>query len=257
MKRTTLLFLALAFIFSSCNKDEETETSADQPFVPTQEQWGFAINYTATWCGPCGDWGAPLIHELSEAGNVVAITAHGSGDPMFNSALYTSFDTDRPTGGTIPAFWIGDKKSNIVSYMETLMQQTPIAGIVIESTRNDSTMTVKTKTEFFNEGSGKYFLSVLILEDGIDGSASSGEYAQNGVINPTTYKHDFVLRASSISNNAYGEEIVVDPEKGAVIEKEYVITLNPDWDQYVYPVAILWYVDLFGNPIFKFVNAIK
>lgn len=257
MKKTTLLFLALAFVFTSCNKNEESETPEDQPFTPKQEQWGFALNYTATWCDPCGEWGAPLIHDLSGAGNVVAITAHATGDPMFISSLYSSFDADRSSGGSIPSFWIGDKKSNIVSYMETLLQQTPIAGIAIESTRNDSTMTVKTKTKFFNEGSGKYFLSVLILEDGIDGSSSSGEYAQNGVINPTAYQHDFVLRASSISNNVYGEEIVIGPEEGAVIEKEYVLNLNPNWGQQTYPVAILWYVDSFETPTFQFVNAIK
>jgi len=257
MKKFALLLLVPVFIFTSCNKDEETDNPQDEPITPKQEQWGFAINYTATWCGPCGDWGAPLIHELSNVGDVVAITAHATGDPMFISSLYTSFDMDRPTGGGIPSFWIGDEKSTQVSTMNTLLQKIPIAGIAIESTKTDSSITVKTKTEFFVAGNGKYFLSVLILEDGIDGSSTAGDYEQNGVENPTTYKHDFVLRASSVSNNAYGEEIVNGPEQGAVIEKEYVITLNPDWDQHVYPVAILWHVDLFGSPNFKFINAIK
>ena len=247
MKNFALLFLSLTFIFTSCNKDEESDNPDDQPLTPKQEQWGFAINYTATWCGPCGDWGAPLIHDLSEAGDVVAITVHASGDPMFNSGLYTSFDADRPSGGGIPSFWISDTKTTSMSDMTALLQQTPIAGIAIESTINESSITVKTKTEFFEAGSGKYFLSVLILEDGIDGSSAAGDYEQNGVADPTNYKHDFVLRASSVSNNTYGEEIIVSPEKGATVEKEYEITLNATWDQNVYPVAILWYVDLFSQ----------
>lgn len=258
MKNLALILLGLVFIVMSCTKDESvTPTDQPQPLTPTQEQWGFALNYTATWCGPCGDWGAPLIHDLADAGKVVAITAHGSNDPMFNSGLYTSFNSDRPVGGGIPSFWIGDEKTTAVSTMNTLLQQSPIAGIAIEYIKTDSSMTIKTKTKFFSAGTGKYFLSVLILEDGIDGSASAGQYEQNGVANPENYKHDFVLRASSISNNSYGEEIVVAPEKDTTIERDYVIPLNPAWGQYVYPVAILWHVDLFDSPNYKFVNAIK
>jgi len=257
MKKSALLLLSLAFILLSCNKDEETETPTEQPFTPKQEQWGFAINYTATWCGPCGDWGAPLIHELSDAGDVIAITAHSSGDPMFNSVLFTSFNGDRPVGASIPAFWIGDVKSTDTSTMNTLLQQVPIAGIAIKSSKTDSSMTIQTKTRFFDAGSSKFFLSVLILEDGIDGSASAGDYEQNGVADPTNYKHDYVLRASSVSNNAYGEELVSSPAQDTIIEKEYVIALNPNWGPNVYPVAILWQVDLFSSPNFKFINAIK
>lgn len=258
MRKFALLALSLTFIFFSCNKDEESETPNDnQPYTPTQEQWGFAINYTATWCGPCGNWGAPLIHELSDAGDVIAITAHSSGDPMFNSVLYTSFNGDRPSGGSIPAFWIGDIKSNELSTMNTLLQQVPMAGIAIKSSKTDSSMTIQTKTKFYEAGSTKFFLSVLILEDGIDGSTGAGDYVQNGVADPANYKHDYVLRASSVSNNAYGEELVSSPVQDTIIEKEYVIALNPNWGQNVYPVAILWQVDLFSSPNFKFINAIK
>jgi hypothetical protein len=176
---------------------------------------------------------------------------------MFISSLYTSFDADRPTGGGIPSFWIGDQKSNSVAYMETLLQETPSAGIAIEFSKTNTSMTIRTKTKFFEMGSGKYFLSVLILEDGIDGSSSAGDYEQNGVLNPSTYSHDFVLRASSISNNAYGEEIATTPENGTIIEKDYVMPLNSNWGENIYPVAILWKVDLSDNPTFNFVNAVK
>ena len=255
MKKFAILLLVPLFVFYSCKKDEEADNPQD--YTPKQEKWGLAINYTATWCGPCGDWGAPLIHELSETGDVVAITVHVSGDPMFNSALYSSFNADRPAGGGIPSFWIGDNKTTSVSAMTALLEQTPVAGIAIESEKNGSTITVKTKTRFFEAGSGKYFLSVLILEDGIDGSSSAGDYEQNGVADPTSYKHDFVLRASGVAGNSYGEMIITSPEKDVVVEKEYEITLNPAWGQDVYPVAILWQVDLSGSPNFKFINAIK
>ena len=258
MKKFALLFLVLVLAFYSCNKkDEESDNPQTESLIPKQEQWGFAVNYTATWCGPCGDWGAPLIHELYETGDVVAITVHASGDPMYNSNLYSSFSADRPTGGGIPSFWIGDTKTTNVNEMTTLLGQMPIAGIAISAVKNETTMTVKTKTKFFEAGNGKYFLSVLILEDGIDGSSSAGQYEQNGVEDPSSYHHDFVLRASSVSSNSYGEMIINSPEKGATVEKEYEIALNATWDQDVYAVAILWEVDVTGSPNYKFINAIK
>jgi hypothetical protein len=256
MKNYLILFITIAILCVSCNKDEETDNNPSDELTVKNEQWGFALNYTATWCGPCGNWGAPRIHELEQAGNVVAITAHAQGDPMYKSSLYNSFDADRPTGGGIPSFWIGDLSSSDVSTMNSLLARTPVAGIAIQYSKSETDMTIKTKTEFFNTGSGKYFLSVLILEDGINGSSAAGDYSQNGVADPDTYEHDFVLRASSVGNNAYGEEIAQSPEEGTVIEKEYQIALNPAWDQ-VYAVAILWQVDLFGSPNYKFVNAIK
>lgn len=256
MGKLVFLLFCLVLIYTSCSKDDNNK-QGDHSLTANQRQWGLAINYTATWCGPCGSWGSPLIHELSQVDEVVAITVHSANDPMFNSALYKSFNADRPSGDIIPSFWIGDEKSQELNTMNSLLQQIPVAGIGIESSQTESSITIKTKTEFFMAGSGQYYLSVLILEDGINGSESAGNYKQNGVADPVNYKHDFVLRASSVNNNVYGEELISNPEKGSIVDKEYEIVLNPGWDQHVYPVAILWQVNLFSNPQYRFINAIK
>ena len=256
MRKFSLIILGFIFVFVSCNKNEEEEPVTDT-LVPQKSQWGFALNYTATWCGPCGSWGAPLIHELEEMGNVVAITAHASGDPMFNQGLYNSFENVRTNGGGIPSFWIGDTKTNNESFMTTLLEQEPVAGIAISSSKSGTSITVKTKTEFFEAGEGEYYLSVLILESGIDGSSSSGQYAQNGTDTPATYKHDFVLRASATDGNAYGELVTTDPAKGTTVSKNYTITLEESWNNEVYAVAVLWRKSTTGMPVFEFVNAVK
>lgn len=256
MKKILIFTLSVFFLFSSCSKDD-TDSNEPGALVPLQQQFGFALNYTASWCGPCGDWGAPLIHDLEEAGNVVAITAHASNDPMYKAALYSSFDAERPVGGGIPSFYIGDFSSTNMSDMEALLAQIPKAGIAMNYTIDGLTMTINTKTEFFSTRTGIFNLVVLILEDGIDGSASSGQFEQNGVANPDSYTHDFVLRASSSNNHVYGEEIISDPSKGDAVEKQFSIALSDDWLNDVYPVVILWKKNSLETPAFQFVNAVK
>ncbi len=261
MKKLTLLLLAFVLVVSACKKDEEETQDDNSGLNPTAKQKGFAINYTATWCGHCGNWGAPLIHSYAkDAPDGVAICAHASGDPM-NNSLYNSFTQDRTTGGGIPSFWVGDDKTTDKMAMKNLLAKgDAIAGVDISYSKDGNTMKIKTKVKFFNAGSGDYYLSVLVLEDGIDGSSSAGQYKQSGTSQSypnDDYKHDFVLRASSINGNAYGELIVSNPAKDKEISKDYSISLDAGWKN-VYPVAIIWKKESSGAaPQYKFINAIK
>ncbi len=249
---TLSLVMAMSLTFTSCDNDDDDDDNATV-LNPTQTQYGLAINYTATWCGPCGNWGAPLIHELADMGNVVAITNHASGDPMYTAGLYGSMSDARPTGGGIPAFWIGDTKTTSTSEMTTLLAQTPIAGVDLSRSVSGSTMTVKVKAKFFAAGTGDYYLSVYVLENGIDGSAAAGNYEQNGAIQP--YEHDYVLRTSALGDgDAYGELIATDPANGKTVNKEYSITLDSGWDNSLYACAIIWKKD---GTFYEFVNAKK
>jgi hypothetical protein len=174
---------------------------------------------------------------------------------MYNADLYNSFTSIRSTGGGIPSFWVGDLKTKEPDAMTELLSQTPIAGIGITHTKSASSITVHTKVEFFEDAEGEYYLSVLVLESGIDGSSSAGSYTQVGTSNPSSYQHDYVLRASSIEGNMYGELVLTNPIEGESTENEYEIPLNPSWTKTVYPVAILWKKDISTSPKYKFINA--
>ena len=163
--------------------------------------------------------------------------------------------SDRTTGGGIPSFWVGDIKTTEPDAMITLLSQTPIAGIGISYNIVGTTMTVNTTVEFFEDAEGEYFLSVLVLESGIDGSSSAGSYAQSGTTNPSSYEHDFVLRASATEGNVYGSVILTDPVNGEISDNEFTISLNSSWDKTIYPVAILWKKDDSSTPKYKFINA--
>lgn len=271
MKKLFLLLLPIAF-FASCNDDSTVEVEGctdpnglnynayatvddGSCITPLQKQGAFALNYTATWCGPCGDWGAPKIHDMEESGSpVVAITAHASGDPMFISTLYNSFSSVRPTGGGIPSFWAGDTDDGGPGDITSQLSQTPPAGIEFLSARVGNEMNVKVKVVFFENVTGEYYLSVYVLEDGIDGSASSGQYAQNGVANPDNYKHDFVLRAVATPDNAYGEMLASGSiAAGTGFDKTYAIPVDGTWND-VYAAVCIWKKD---GTFYSFVNSLK
>lgn len=254
MKKITFLIIAVAFFFSSCNKDDVSKLD------PQQVMYALGINYTATWCGPCGNWGAPLIHSIADVspGKVVAMTVHASGDPMYLETLYGQFTADRTTGGGIPSFWVADLKvssGDAESQTTASLATIPDAGMDYAITRTGNNFNVNVQVKFFNAVQGDYYLSTLVLESGIDGSTNSGAFKQNGVSNPDTYKHDYVLRASA-TGNAYGELITSGATADQTFDKTYDIALDLTWTNDVYVVCILWKYDpASAVPTYKFVNA--
>jgi hypothetical protein len=253
MKRLHILFITLIIVssFSNCKKE-------DEQLNPKKEQYAFAINYTATWCGYCGSWGAPLIHDMYniDSNKVIAITAHANGDPMHNHDLYYTFGSNdqRPTNGGIPAFWVGDSKTTDQNAVNTLLNKDVLAGMDMKSSKKDGKMKVDAQVKFFEAGSGEYYLSILILEDGIAGGNSApSNYQQNGT-SDSDYKHDFVLRASHVQGNSYGELIATDPAKDKTIDVSAEITIDSTWDK-VYTVLLLWHKN--ANGFYEFVNAYR
>ncbi len=253
--------MALAMVFASCTKEEDPDDNKDQGIVVKKEQWALAINYTATWCGACGSSGAPVIKTVGAMNRVLAITPHsGNGDPMHNQTYYSQFTAERTSGGSIPSFWVNDEKtttSSTNSAVVTALTLQPTAALGMEATKNGTVYNVKVKTKWFSEGAGEYYLSVFLLEDNIDGSATApAAYKQNGT-SDASYKHMFVFRAVA-TTSLYGEMIATNPAAQHTIEKEYAINILPDWQNKVYPVAILWKYDTStAKPHYKFVNAIK
>lgn len=252
-----LFIVAIAIIIASCKKTDETP--ATPALKPIQKQWGLVIEYTAKWCGPCGNWGAPLMHDLcSSSPYVVGIAAHASGDPMYNSTLYTAFESERTTGGGIPSFWIGDEDSQSQSTLDAILAKTATAAIDLNYTKTASAMTINTQTKFFTATNGDYYLSVLILESGVDGGTNAtSDYKQNGTSDPD-FKHEHILRAAA-GGKSYGESIISGAiTAGKTVNKSYTIAIDPSWKKTLYPVAILWkYESGSTAPKYKFINCIE
>lgn len=222
------------------------------------------INYTAASCYNCGSWGALLIHDLEESDDVVTICVHSLSDPMY-SPIMTSIKSQRETGGEIPAFWVGDIKTidekSTRSAVNLLKTNLAVAEIDISYNIIDTIMHVSVQSTFAFEHKGTYYLSVFLLEDGIDGSYNSGLYRQIGTLHSypnDDFTHDYVLRSSSTGNEAYGEMIIQNQGKDHVIFKEYDFDISSYPRENIYPVAILWeYNPDSDKPHYIFVNAIK
>ena len=268
MKKLSLFLIAFILIVSACKKEDKKvepiiynpiNNDLDRTLEPTDIQNGFAINYTATWCGPCGDRGAPIIQGYAnDAPKGAIITAHIEGDPMINS-LVSSFKTDRTYSGT-PTFWVGDTKTSNSGAISSLIDNANAnAGIDYSYTISENTMTIKTKTKFFSSFTGDAYLSILVLEDGINGNSSAGQYEQSGTSSSypdDNYFHNYVLRNSSIKGNSYGEKIASTPLKNIEVEKTYTITIDPNWKN-VYPIAIVWEYIPGAKPEYKYINSYK
>ena len=265
MKKLSLFLFSFLLVFAACKKDDKQEEDPNA-LAPTATQKGFAIEYTSITCGICGATGGPLIHKFSdEAPNGVVIALHvNSSDAMTNNTLAYGFNDDRPVEGGIPKFYVGDNKittdANSNAMKDLLAQGDAVAGLDIKYEKDGSSMKVETLTKFFAAASGDYYLSVYILEDGIDGSTKAPQgYVQTGgtYSHPNDdYKHDFVIRASSANNNVMGEKLTSNPAKDSEFSKSYTIPLDASWKD-VYAVAVLWKYEPNGQIKYKYVNSIR
>ena len=268
MKKISLFLIAFILILSACKKEDKKvdpiifnqyNNDLSRTLAPTDAQNGFAINYTVTWCGPCGDRGALILKAYSnDAPNGAIIAAHIDNDPM-NNNLASSFKSDRTYSGT-PTFWVGDSQSSSSTAVASLISKASAnAGVDYSYEISGNTMTIKTKTKFYSSFTGDAYLSILVLEDGINGNSSAGQYEQNGTSSSypdDNYFHNYVLRSSSINGNSYGEKIASTPSTDIVFEKTYTITIDSSWEN-VYPVAIVWEYVSGDKPEYKYINSYK
>ncbi len=258
MKKIIYALLLTGLVFLSCKKEEEEEQDPTSSLNPTQEQRGFAFSYTATDCQDCGDWANNLIHDYAQdAPNGAVFTVHDMNDPMHNMILFNSFNTDRLKGNGLPSFWVGDVNTHQGNAMSYILRQPSPCGIDYSYEVNNGEMKVHVKVKFFEAAQGEYYLSVLMLEDGIPGGTSAPQTYQQAGTNDPNFTHDFVLRESAVQGQAYGELILTNPSQNEEFTKSYTLNVDASWND-VYPVCIVWKYDNTGQkPFYKYVNSLK
>jgi hypothetical protein len=276
MKKLSILFIVLITIMgctkhevnqldkmgctnkSSLNYDSEATIDDGSCVATGPLQVGFVLEYTATWCGPCGDWGAPAVHDLYEMGDVVAIACHVSGDPMYDENLYQQLSAVRETGGGIPAFWVGDEKmpnspGQFPGKMETLMSRDPEVSTVCTAKKSGSNVVIKSATEFLKNVTGEYYISYFITESGIPGDATTGSFEQQGTSDPA-YTHKFALRAA-YNDIAYGEVISTGAvTAGKMIVKDITMPVDVSWVHELSVCAVVWKKN---GAMYEYMNAFE
>jgi thiol-disulfide isomerase/thioredoxin len=165
--------------------------------------------FTATWCGPCGQWGKPTISEVAEKYGKrsvkVSFNSSSQSDILFVQdaaafADYVSID-GYPTQAVnlkrvvqvFPAS-LTQIKQKIYDIADVEAAKSPDAVVGLTFVEDSpGSYTIRTRTRFINNmPNGIYNVGVFIIQDGII-------EAQNG--NSASFEHTGVLRRVALNED--------------------------------------------------------
>lgn len=223
MKKSALFisFGLLVFAFSGCKKEDVT--SGEIQSVSSVYK-AVVFEQTATWCGPCGESGYPAMHALLDKYKyqTSAIIMH-SDDAISSIPIAGESDITNHIGGSgIPSGAVNMGTDTYPTELEPLVKQATIAnpvakaGIGIKRSVSGNTITIDTKTVFFEDLTGTYNLAIYVTENKI-------MEEQNGQTAPKV-EHNHTLRAIA-GGKGYGSSIGSNPTKGTKIDGNYTVVI--------------------------------
>lgn len=254
MKKIFLFSLVASLFLFGCGPEEGGSTTPDenvgeQGLVVEKKQRSVLWYWTATWCGPCGSTGSPLFKTMLEDNvdnDMIAIDLHSSNSSRLVPGYIDPADNQpkvalemagqlaqqiRPNG-YIPLFTLNNEFQGNSSVQTTSVNSKitahnsndPVLGVAAKATADGNTITVETRTKFFEDAPGDYYISVLLLEKDVVATQRVG-----GADDPN-FGHKQVVRASVIDGEMHTQKgisvntIASDASADAVIDGEY--TLN-------------------------------
>ncbi len=141
-----------------------------------QEQKVVITKIGATWCPNCGTQAWDNFTELNNeyADKAVILSIHPSSSSQLHSPESKDFSNNLPGAFGQPLFYVhrtkyttGNILENAGTEVETAKNASPVVNAGITASIKDNNLEVKTKVLFFQEGNGDYYLSLLIVEDGV------------------------------------------------------------------------------------------
>lgn len=149
-----------------------TAFSQDVP----QEQQIVISKIGATWCPNCGlsAWdNFTTIHDEFDE-KAVILSLHPSRSSRLHSQESLDLAENLPQAFGQPLFYVNRTKystgsivQNAGTAIENAKSVAPMANTGIDATITDGVLQVDAKVKFFQEGNGDYFLSLLVVEDGV------------------------------------------------------------------------------------------
>lgn len=258
MKKLLAIMAIAAIGFTSCKKDKEETPSSGGSSSLTVEQKnrGILIDFSETWCPPCGAYGGPAFDScLSiESSKITLIKVYGSSTPAsLNSSVSNGFSSAYNVSG-VPDFWFNNTEQNagggvyssissnynwVNNKANAFAAEPVVAGIALKKEIVGDSIKVTTKVKFYAaQAAGlDYKLAVYVVEKDIIATQQvSGSPAQ------TNYKHQNLVRAcnspsySGVSINA-SAAITADQE----FSKTFMIAKNAAWNvSNLKVVGVIW-----------------
>lgn len=241
------------FLFSITCLFFALSLSAQQIQVPEQ-QYSLITKRTATWCPHCGNWGWTIFENLiaDNSSKALLIAAHFSGDLINPTAValtnnfggfgqplfFLNNDNQGVSSGNIAA-----KRNEIKEAVNDNFSMSPTAqtGMLLEV--NNQQLTVFTKTRFFNNSEGDFYVGVYLIEKSVIHNQAGTQNDGN---------HKFVLR-KSVTNDAFGEQIAEgNISAGAEYSFQSSLAVDANFDVINHMVAtVIWEYD---GEKYNFVN---
>ncbi len=209
--------------------------------VPEQQR-SLISKVAATWCPPCGGWGWDMFENLIDENEEKAIllVAHHSGDltnavaedfsenfsaPYQPYFYYNIEDQDVNSANTVA------KLAEIKDKVDANWTVSPVANAGIAMYVEDDNLHVSTKTKFFQEAIGEYYLGVYFIENNIiNNQAGQGNNAV----------HEKVLRGA-ISTGSFGELLHTgEITMGTEFDHDFVAALNNMDVEHLEVITIIW-----------------
>lgn len=241
----------------------ENDTYDDHITVEDKMVPGVFVS-TATWCYPCTLYAKPAVEQLlnsSHADDAIVVQVHSHEDSSLNNDQASTFAATVGSGGgilPIVTFSDGSTLDNMqnVSAFVTLMKDKidaakavdPILAGGLRTKIEDSTLSVRTKVEFFQDISAQLYVSPFILENKVLADQEGA-----GII-----EHDRVFRAVAMGDSSIeGERLTgTSHEIGDTQEHEFTFPIDAEWNSENLEVgAIIWGIS--ADNFLVIVNMIK
>jgi len=257
---------ASSLFLASCSK-EETKATPDAGITVSEKNTSLINKYTGSKCGPCGSWGWDMAIELIDyspnacyvgtfsqnfvAEEFISTTASAwddelgvTGYPTF--AVNHVMQIDRPSGSVNTTSEKAKCKAAIDVHSAAAVQAN--VGFTTSWSQDAQgfwTISINSKTKFFKDNIGEYYVGCYLLEDKAIGK-QSGHTPSVGV------EHHHVLRQTLEGLN-YGYLAASNPTSGKTIDKTYTAILPKNYVKD--NVEVLFVIWKKNGSKYAFVNA--
>lgn len=232
-----------------------------------QKNRAILLDFSETWCPPCGAYGGPSFDSclFMENSVITAMKVYESSSPAsMNCSLSAAFMSDYQVTG-VPDFYvngtglyagggvsasISSNYNSVKSKANAFANQTVLAGINLQKSIDGSNMNISSKVLFYQpQPAGKaYHLAVYVVEDKI--IASQKVSTASGTITNTGYMHRNLLRAGNAATYK-GVKINTTAaiEANKRFDNTFTIALNSAWNKAnLKVIGVLWEVPATGKP---------